>query len=207
MITSDHGDMLGSHGQRLKRKPWEESIRVPGIIRFPRKVAPGRSTEALLTHVDLAPTLLSLCGVSVPSEMQGTDLSRVVTGLSEQGPETAFFQIFTPFAGDGTSQPWRAVRSSRFLYARTEAGPWLLYDLKQDPFELRNLAGDPDSSSVRQQMELQLAAWMRRTGDDWSNNVTVPVEDRAQLYRFESFYTIRDYLDWAAKHPELVPKP
>ena len=45
MFTSDHGDMLGSHGQRLKRKPWEESIRVPGIVRYPAKVKPGRTTE------------------------------------------------------------------------------------------------------------------------------------------------------------------
>jgi len=84
LFTSDHGDMLGSHGQRLKRKPWEESIRVPGILRYPARVKPGRMSEALLTHVDLAPTLLSLCGLPIPDDMQGTDLSGVVLGTSDR---------------------------------------------------------------------------------------------------------------------------
>ena len=115
-----------------------------------------------MTHVDLAPTLLSLCGVAVPSEMQGTDLSHVVLGKTEQGPDTAFLQIFTPFAGDGTPRPWRGVRTSRFLYARTEAGPWLLYDLQEDPYELRNLAQDPNSAALRERMETRLATCMKR---------------------------------------------
>ena len=144
--------------------------------------------------------------VTVPSEMQGTDLSHVVLGKTEQGPDTAFFQIFTPFAGDGTPHPWRGVRTSRFLYARTEAGPWLLYDLQKDPYELRNLAQDPKSAALRVRMETQLATGMKRYKDEWSNNSMVPVEDHEQLYRFETFYTIREYQDWAVKHPDLAPK-
>src|SRR5262249_28039084 len=69
-FTSDHGDMLGSQGARLKRKPWEESIRVPGILHYPARVKAGRTSDALLSHIDLAPTLLSLCGAMVPTEMQ-----------------------------------------------------------------------------------------------------------------------------------------
>ncbi len=206
VFTSDHGNMLGSQGQQYKRKPWEESIRVPGIVRFPRECRPDRTSDAIVTHVDLTPTLLSLCGVSVPSEMQGTDLSHIVLGKLEQGPDTAFLQIFTPFAGDGTPRPWRGVRTSRFLYARTEAGPWLLYDLKEDPYELKNLALDPKSASLRERMEKQLATCMKRSNDKWSNNSMIPVEDHEQLYRFETFYSIREYQDWAVKHPGLTPK-
>ncbi len=109
LVTSDHGDMLGSHGQRLKRKPWEESIRVPGILRFPAQVAAHRVSEALFTHVDMAPTLLGLCGLAVPADMQGVDLSPLLRGESTKGPESAYFQIFVPFAGDGTPRPWRGV--------------------------------------------------------------------------------------------------
>jgi arylsulfatase A-like enzyme len=206
VFTSDHGDMLGSHGQRLKRKPWEESIRVPGIVRFPAKVKAGRVSEALLTHVDIAPTLLSLCGLPVPGAMQGGDLSGVVLGRDERGPDSAFFQIFVPFAGDGTPRPWRGVRTDRFLYARTGEGPWVLYDLKDDPFELKNLAGDPDRAGLRTEMEAKLTAWMDGTGDAWSNNSMAPVEDKGRLYRFGTFTTIGEYLDWAAKHPDLAPK-
>ncbi len=85
LVSSDHGDMLGSHGQRLKRKPWEESIRIPGIVRYPRSGAAPRETEAFFTQVDFAPTLLSLCGVEAPADMQGADLSPVILGESDDG--------------------------------------------------------------------------------------------------------------------------
>ena len=79
---------------------------------FPRQgCSRAAPSEALLTHVDLAPTLLALCGVPVPAEMQGTDLSRRRARADGAGPDSAFFQIFVPFAGDGTPQPWRGVRT------------------------------------------------------------------------------------------------
>ena len=154
--------MLGSHGQRLKRKPWEESIRVPGIVRYPAHVKPGRTTGVLFTHIDMAPTLLSLCGLPVPREMQGTDLSGVVLDKVDRGPDSAFFQIFVPFAGDTTPRPWRGVRTERHMYARTQEGPWLLYDLKDDPYERKNLAQDPGHVALRTEMEEKLGGWMKR---------------------------------------------
>jgi arylsulfatase A-like enzyme len=206
LFTSDHGDMLGSQGARLKRKPWEESVRVPGILRYPAKVRAGRSTDALFSHVDFAPTLLALCGVPVPAHMQGTDLSGVVLGKTERGPDSAFFQIFVPFAGDGTPHPWRGVRTPRYMYARTEKEPWVLYDLEKDPEELHNLAQDPAAEPVRKELEARLAKWMQDTGDSWRFDSDLPVEDKGRLYRFETFYTIEEYVKWAEKHPELAPK-
>ena len=92
------------------------------------------------------------------------------------------------------------------MYARTEAGPWVLYDLPNDLYELKNLADDPAHASDRELMEAKLADWMKRTGDSWANNSMAHVEDKGRLYRFEAFSTIREYLDWAAKHPDLAPK-
>ena len=206
LVTSDHGDMLGSQGSRLKRKPWEESIRVPGILRYPAGVKPGQTSDVLFSHVDIAPTLLSLCGLPIPAEMQGSDLAKAVRGQSVRGPESAFFQFFVPFAGDGTPRPWRGVRTDRHMYARTESGPWVLYDLKDDPYERNNLAQDPSSAAVRNSLEATLASWMKRTGDSWALNSMEPVEDKGRLYRFGAFYTIREYLDWAKAHSELAPK-
>ncbi len=206
VFSSDHGDMLGSQGQRLKRKPWEESIRVPGVLRYPAKVKAGRYVDTLLSHVDFAPTLLSLCGVTPPADMQGADLSAVVLGRTAQGPDSVFFQIFVPFAGDGTPHPWRGVRTQRYMYARTEKGPWVLYDLEKDPDELHNLADDPASADVRKGLEARLEKWMQDTGDSLRFNSDAPVEDKGRLYRFGTFYTIDEYLKWAAAHPELAPK-
>lgn len=205
VFTSDHGDMLGSQGQRLKRKPWEESIRVPGIFRHPTGIKGDRRTDVLFSHVDLTPTLLSLCGVNIPTDMQGRDLSKIVRGESDKGPDSMFFQIFVPFAGDDTPHPWRGVRTDRYLYARTEDKPWLLYDLQRDPFELKNLAADAASAPLVRELDGRLTKWMRDTADSWRFNSLVPVEDKGRLYRFETFYTIQEYIDWAGKHPNLAP--
>lgn len=201
MFTSDHGDMLGSHGLRLKRKPWEESIRIPGILRYPRRVKAGRQTDALFTQVDFAPTLLSLCGVEIPRSMQGSDLAPVATGAKSKGLDSAFFQIFGPYEGDGTQDGWRGVRTQRYLYARFRSKPWVLYDLEADPYEMNNLAGKADAATVQADMEKRLAAWMRKTGDSWNYNWSHPVEDKGRLYRHQSFYTVDEYLKWAETHP------
>ncbi|MBM3958058.1 MAG: sulfatase-like hydrolase/transferase, partial [Gemmatimonadetes bacterium] len=200
LFASDHGDMLGSQGLRLKRKPWEESILVPGILRYPRKVRPGRSSDALFSHIDLPPTLLSLCGAPVPSAMQGADLSAHILGGSGQPPDSAFFQIFGPFQGGGVTEGWRGVRTGRYMYARHQSKPWVLYDLQKDPYELENLINDPAAASILQDMDKRLQAWMNQTGDSWSFNWTHPVEDNGRLYRHLTFCSVHEYLAWAKEH-------
>ncbi|MFB3827374.1 MAG: sulfatase [Bryobacteraceae bacterium] len=192
LFSSDHGDMLGSHGLRLKRKPWEESVLVPGIIRYPRALKRGTS-DCIFTHVDFAPTLLGFCGIQPPAGMQGADLSGPLAGKG-QGPDSAFFQIFGPYAGDGTDDGWRGVRTRRYMYARYESRPWVLYDLEKDPYQMNNLA---DSKPLVDQMERRLNEWMSRTGDSWKYNWHAPVEDNGRLYRSKTFYTVDEYLAWA----------
>jgi len=205
VFSSDHGNMLGSQGAILKRKPWEESIGVPGIIRYPGKVRAGRKSDALLSHVDLCPTLLSLCQIAVPGHLQGTDLSDVVLGKRESGPDSAYFQIFGPYHGDGTPRAWRGVTTGRYMYARGESEPWVLYNLEKDPYELKNLATDPSASIIRKEMEERVAGWMKRVGDSWSLDWTEPVEDGGSLYNYRSFYTVDEYRKWAKANPNLNP--
>lgn len=206
VLSSDHGDMLGSQGRRLKRKPWEESIRVPGIIRYPERVRPGQQTDALLTHVDFAPTLLSMCGVKPPRSMQGADLSRLLLGQSQPLPDAAFFQIFGPFEGDETAHSWRGIRTDRYMYAREKTRPWVLYDLQKDPYQQTNLVGDPEYSRLQAEMDRRLARWRRRTGDDGSADWTELVEDRGRLYNRATFYTVEEFLRWERQNPPPAPK-
>ncbi len=201
-VSSDHGDMLGSQGLRLKRKPWEESIRVPGIIRYPRKIKAGKR-DALFSHIDWASTMLGLCGVKPLPEAQGTDFSSYLTGASQNSPDSVYFQIFGPFQGDGTQHAWRGVRTARHMYARTEQGPWVLYDLQEDPYEKTNLAQAPQARKLRAQLEDRLQQWFRTTGDSWKYDWTQPVEDNGRLYKHQTFYTVDEYLRWAEEHPEL----
>lgn len=205
LFSSDHGDMLGSHGLRLKRKPWEESIKIPAILRYPRLIRKGRRTEAFFTHADFAPTLLGLCGLRPHPRMQGANLASFIQTGRGAAPNSAFFQIFGPYRGDGTGDAWRGIRTRRYMYARFASAPWVLYDLDNDPHELNNLATDAAAASIRKELDRKLDDWMRRAGDSWKYNWRQLVEDNGRLYRHRTFYTVQEYLNWARRHPELDP--
>ncbi|MGC4054022.1 MAG: hypothetical protein QM757_33475 [Paludibaculum sp.] len=75
----------------------------------------------------------------------------------------------------------------------------MLYDLKEDPREEHNLAADPAAAKLRENLESQLGAWMRRTGDAWKYNWTAPVEDAGRLYKDKTYYSVEEYLK---EHPQ-----
>jgi arylsulfatase A-like enzyme len=194
--------MMGSQGLRLKRKPWEESIRVPGIMRWPARLKAGARSEAFFTHVDFAPTLLGMAGLRAPRAMQGRNLAPVLMGGKGRAPEEAFFQIFGPYLAGGVEAGWRGVRTRRYMYARRREKPWVLYDLEKDPYELQNLVEEPGAAGLIREMEARLARWMKQTGDSWDYNWTEPVEDAGRLYRHRMFRSVNEYLEWAKQHPE-----
>lgn len=204
LFTSDHGDMLGSHGLRRKRKPHEESAGVPGIIRWPARVPAGQLVDTLFSHVDMAPTLLALCGLEVPKQMQGADLSRVALGQTKAGPDAVLFQIFVPYHPDQISKPWRGLRTARHTYARYSDGPWLLFDNEQDPWQMRNLVNEQDHAELARQLDQQLAALMKAHGDSWDYNSEELVEENGRLYRHRTFATLQEYLEWAKANPAIA---
>lgn len=202
LFTSDHGDMLGSHGMPRKRKPHDESARVPGIIRWPARIPKGRVVDTLFSHVDMPPTLLSLAGIPVPVNMQGTDLSHVVRGESTAGPAAVLLQIFVPFNPDQIAKPWRGIVTSRYTYAKFEQTPWVLFDRELDPTEMNNLVDLPTHSELVHQLDRQLALLMKRCGDDWQFNSPELVEEGGRLYRHQTFYSLDEYRAWAKSNPE-----
>ncbi len=167
VYTSDHGDMLFSHGMKEKQKPFEESIRVPLAVRYPRAVAAGQRSDALISTVDLLPTLLGLAGVSAPENVQGTDLSAHLRGLPCALPESTF--LLNPIPVDNPADvgqgEWRGVRTARYTYAAGLAGPWVLYDDVADPLQQHNLVNDPDQAGARDHLQAMLGQWLRRTDD------------------------------------------
>ncbi len=165
-VTSDHGDMLGSQGTFLKRKPWEESVRVPGIFRWPKGIKPGRRSNAPFSHVDAVQTLLGLCGVESPARMHGFDYSGHLRGEGGATPEFSHLMIHTKTELDENG-PWRGLRSSKWKYARHEDRPWVLYDLENDPYEMNNLVGDRSQAKQMARFDGVIAAHMAATGDRW----------------------------------------
>lgn len=197
MFISDHGDMLGSHGLRRKRKPHDESARVPGILRWPAAIPKSQTPNTLFSHIDVAPTLLGLAGIEVPANMQGADLSRVALGETDQGPDAVLLQIFVPFNPDQVSKPWRGIVTKQYTYARFENEPWVLFDRKADPAELHNLVGDAKAAKIQSMLDQRLAELMKEKGDSWSFNSSELVEEGGRLYKHATFYTIDEYLEWA----------
>ena len=171
VFTSDHGDMLGSHGQVRKQRPWDESIRVPLVIRWPAGL--GRAARKLILPIntpDLLPTLLGLCGVAVPTSVEGTDYARLVRGHAPDRDEAALILCASPF-GEWTREQggreYRGVRTARYTYVRTLDGPWLLYDNQQDPLQLENLCNRPDHAPLQAEMEARLKEKLQATRDEF----------------------------------------
>jgi len=165
VFTSDHGDMLGSQGLQRKQKPWDESIMVPFVLRYPKAARAGRRVDTLLNAPDVMPTLLSLAGLPVPAAVEGQDLSPAALALPRDEPSSAFISNPCPFIE--AIPEWRGVRTCRYTYVRTLEGPWLLYDNEADPFQLRNLVGDPTYRKVRADLEEELDDWLNRLNDDF----------------------------------------
>ena len=168
--SSDHGDMLGSQGYTAKRWPYEESARVPFLIRYPRAIRPGQVIGVPFSTVDVYPTLAGLAGLKPPSGIDGLDYSPLLTGKSARPPrDYAFLQMmyaYVPWPG------WRAVRTQEHTFARTVKGPWLAFHTAKDPFQEKNLVDDPSSRSLVADMDKRLANLMKETGDSWEYKAT-----------------------------------
>jgi len=163
VFSSDHGDMLGSQGHRLKQRPWEESINIPFILRYPRRVKKGQRRDWIVSSVDVMPTLLGLCGIPVPSEVQGLDYSATFTGQSDTERDAAF--LFNVHRGGGPGTDWRGIRTKDWVYAYHAQGDWVMYDLKNDPYELNNLVDNPKHASKKKELKAQLEAMRKDLGE------------------------------------------
>ncbi len=145
LFTSDHGEMMSSHNLLNKMVPYEESVRVPLVIRWPRRAPAGRTSDALYTWMDHMPTLLSLAGIQMPERLDGIDLSPVVLGRPGPEREAALMANYVSdynYFDSGTHFPeWRAVRTKTHTYVK-----WLkdareeLFDNLSDPYQMTNLA-------------------------------------------------------------------
>ena len=170
VYTSDHGTMLGSHGTGGKRMPFDESCRVPFLLRYPAVVPAGRTSDAMLAAIDLFPTLCGLAGIAVPAHCEGQNLAEAVRGEGTTRPESAFLMHIQRTnayeRGRGRLAPlFRGVRTQRFTYAVADDGRWCLYDDREDPYQMRNRIDDPAYRSAADELDGLVFDWLRRAGD------------------------------------------
>jgi arylsulfatase A-like enzyme len=178
LYSSDNGFFLGDHGWYDKRFMYEPSLRVPLLVRYPRLGAAGKVVDHMVQNIDFAPTMLDFAGVEIPAAMQGRSLRPLLEGkapadwrqsvyyayyenswtLRGKGKEAMSdpsFQFFTPHR----VSPHRGVRTDRYKLIEyySEGDYWELFDLKDDPNELKNLYGNSGSAQITADLKRELS--------------------------------------------------
>ncbi|RAV30216.1 sulfatase family protein [Sinomicrobium soli] len=168
VITSDHGEMMGSHGLMSKNIWYEEAINIPFIIRWPEKIAGGGKNNVLLGPTDVMPTLLQMLGATrgIPEDLDGRDLSSVILENKGRKPEAVpyyYIEEGRPASGH------RGIRTERYTYVITldddQTERRIMFDNEADPFQMNNIAGqDTDAEKRLYHMLMQL---LKDRKDPW----------------------------------------
>ena len=136
IFTSNHGEQFGSHTGQGDDYVYEETMRMPLAIRYPRVLGGASQNDMLVSQVDIMPTLLKWCGITVPAAVQGRDLSELIAGRAGERPDAVYAE-----GRLGRKDEWRMlVRGYDKLVVDMEGTVTHLFNLADDPYELTNLA-------------------------------------------------------------------
>jgi arylsulfatase A-like enzyme len=170
VFTSDNGYFYGEHGLSVERRlAYEESIRLPLLIRYPKVIKAGTVRDELALNIDLAPTLLSLAGVGVPDKVHGRSLLPLLKGERSAWRDSFLIELYSDKVFPRISQMgYKAVRTERWKYIHylELEGMDELYDLKSDPYEMKNVIKEPGAKKALQQMKAELERLLRETKAD-----------------------------------------
>jgi len=172
IYTSDQGFFLGDHGLFDKRFMYEESLRMPFVIRWPKVIKAGTRSDAMALNVDFAPTFLEAAGLPVPPDMQGRSLLPVFRGRTPADWRSAMYYRYYHDPGDHNTRAHYGVRTrTHKLIYFWKKDQWELFDLAADPFELHNLYGEPGHEQLTATLkaELQRLKQALRDEDQFAN--------------------------------------
>jgi len=176
MYTGDQGFMLGEHDYMDKRWMYDESQRMPFLVRYPKTVAAGSRTDAIIENVDFGPTMLAFAGVKTPPQMQGRSFKPILeTGNEPDGwKQAAYYRYFMHMAHHWNPSHFGIrTKQHKLIYYygcdmdggnQTPPG-WELYDLVKDPKEVNNVYDDPQYADVVKRLKTQLADLRTRIKD------------------------------------------
>lgn len=169
VFTSDHGDMIGSQGEQRKQRPWDESIRVPFLLRYPNAHgSTGTTITTPLNSPDILPTLLGLSDIEIPESVEGRDFSPSIRSGESPPDAPTLIACISPFGEwvrKNGGKEYRGVRTARYTFAIDQKGSWLLYDNETDPYQMKNLVNRPDYSGLQSRLEQQLFKLLKERDD------------------------------------------
>ena len=157
IYTSDQGFYLGDHNWFDKRFMYEESLRMPFLIRYPGTIKAGKVNESMILNVDFAPTFLEFAGLDTPKEVQGRSIAPLLRGEKPKDWRTSMYYRYYHYPADHKVQPHYGVRNERYkLIFFNRINAWELFDLKKDPNEMKSVYGDPKYADVQAKMLAEL---------------------------------------------------
>lgn len=177
IYTSDQGFYLGEHDYIDKRWGYEEAMRMPFIVRYPKTIKPGTRSDAIVGNVDFAPTMLDFAGVPTPAYMQGKSFRSILeSGEEPDGWKQAAYYHYWFHMMHHFNPAHIAIRTKQFKLmmfygARGSTEPdtppaWELYNLRSDPKEMNNVYDNPEYAGVIADLKQQLKELRARAGDD-----------------------------------------
>jgi len=171
IFTADHGDLLGSHNAFLKQQPYDECLRVPLLMHWPKGFgAAAHSLDAVFTSEDFMPTLLGLCGTPIPKTVEGLDYSDYLRGGKNPSDGATVISCIIPFGNwnrEKGGKEYRGIRTPRYTYVRDLKGPWLLFDDQTDPYQMNNLVNKPEFATLQFELDVKLMGKLKADGDQF----------------------------------------
>jgi arylsulfatase A-like enzyme len=177
IYTSDQGFFLGEHNMYDKRFMYEESLRMPFLIRWPGRIKAGSVSKGMILNVDFAPMMLDAAGVKVPADMQGRSFLPLLDGKTPRDWRAAmYYRYYHP--GHHNVAAHYGIRTERYkLIHFNKLDQWELYDLRKDPREMRNVYADPAYARIVKQLKDQLLRLKKELKDEDQFAHELPKDD------------------------------
>ena len=185
IYSSDQGFYIGDHGWYDKRWMYDESLKMPFIVKWPGVTKPGSRNTDLIQNLDYAETFLEVAGASIPEDMQGASLVPLLKGQTPKDWRKEIYYHYYEYPSVHMVPRHNGIRSKRhkLMHFYQFKDEWELYDLKNDPDELNNLYDDPKHAQLRKRMKARLEK-LRKHYEDESDTSVKP--DLIKKYRPQS---------------------
>jgi arylsulfatase A-like enzyme len=166
IYTSDQGFFLGDHDWFDKRFMYEESIRMPFLVRYPPAIKPGSANDTMILNVDFAPTFLEFAGEQIPPEVQGRSIKPLLSGKTPDDWRKIWYYRYYHYPADHRVQPHYGVRTERYkLIYYNRIDQWEFFDLKNDPHELKNSYTDPANEKIVARLKSEMTRLRQELND------------------------------------------
>ena len=218
VYTSDQGFYLGEHGWFDKRFMYEESLKMPLLIRYPKEITKGKVSEEMVMNLDFAPTFLDYAGIKIPGDMQGVSMRELLKDSVPQDWRNEIYYHYYEYPKGGHDvKRHYGIRTQDFklIHYYYDIDEWELFDLKTDPNELNNLYDNPEYCGIKGELKIKLKALRTKYKDNKSFQILgkvdrmIPVKSGKEMrnsYKIKTQDLKARYIRVHAKNVAICPQ-